>query len=79
MSTFIDMDRKRKMSDVDNIESEASEVTIIPQRDRAMLVIEDFLHQENSELKKSLKNLEMENEKLKDILRTDYNVNYIRK
>ena len=42
--------------------------TIIPQRERATSVIEDFLHQE-LRIKKSLKNLEMENEKLKNILK----------
>ena len=77
------MDFKRKLSEVDADAAEDVKMdmgaTIIPQRERATSVIEDFLHQENSELKKSFKNLEMENEKLKNILKTDYNVNYIRK
>ncbi|CAI5757183.1 unnamed protein product [Candida verbasci] len=48
----------------------------LERRNRALIMIEEFLKSENSELKKSLNQMQKENKVLKDVLKNDCQVNY---
>ncbi|KAG7662792.1 uncharacterized protein J8A68_003715 [[Candida] subhashii] len=48
----------------------------LERKNRALVVIEEFLQNENGELRKSLKEMQKENEALKNVLRNDFKVNY---
>ncbi|EMG49437.1 Homeobox leucine-zipper protein [Candida maltosa Xu316] len=57
-------------------EEEEQSVENLQRKNRAMSVIEDFIMAENSELKKTLSQVQQENEKLKKVLH-DNDINYI--
>ncbi|KAI5970905.1 hypothetical protein CANMA_000065 [Candida margitis] len=72
--------------DIDNIAEHAKEIEPetmeeLQRKNRALLMIEEFLQNENAELKKSFKEMEKENKALKNVLKNDFqsNFKYIRK
>ncbi|KAI5961452.1 uncharacterized protein KGF55_004075 [Candida pseudojiufengensis] len=67
--------------DINNIAKHAKEIdtnTIdeLTRQNRALIIIEEFLQNENNELKKSYKDLEKENLALKKVLKNDFQSNY---
>ncbi|RLV94785.1 hypothetical protein JA1_001595 [Spathaspora sp. JA1] len=48
----------------------------LERKNRALTVIEEFLQSENGQLRKSLREMQRENQELKNVLRNDFQVNY---
>lgn len=48
----------------------------LERKNRALVVIEEYLQNENGELRKTLKEIQKENEALKNVLKNDFKVNY---
>ncbi|WLF79312.1 hypothetical protein PVL30_003064 [Lodderomyces elongisporus] len=81
-----DLEALMEEHDIDNIATHASEletesVEELQAKNRALLVIEEFLQQENLELKKFNKEILKENQVLKNVLKNDFqsNFKYIKK
>ncbi|CAK9436827.1 uncharacterized protein LODBEIA_P13490 [Lodderomyces beijingensis] len=68
-------------ADIENIAEHAQNLhtaTIeeLERKNRALIVIEEFLQNENAELKKSFREMEKENQALKNVLKNDFHSNY---
>lgn len=81
-----DLEALMEEHDIDNIATHANEletesVEELQAKNRALLVIEEFLQQENLELKKFNKEILKENQVLKNVLKNDFqsNFKYIKK
>ncbi|EGW32537.1 uncharacterized protein SPAPADRAFT_61600 [Spathaspora passalidarum NRRL Y-27907] len=67
------------MADDEDMEDEGEKVLSVDdleRKNRALTVIEEFLQSENGQLRKSLREMQKENEELKNVLRKDFQVNY---
>ncbi|KAI3402941.1 hypothetical protein KGF56_004193 [Candida oxycetoniae] len=78
-----DVEELMKETDVDieNIASHANQLitnTIdeLERKNRALIIIDEFLQNENAELKKSYREIEKENQALKQVLKNDFQSNY---
>ncbi|KAI5954684.1 hypothetical protein KGF54_002460 [Candida jiufengensis] len=76
-----DIDLLMENHDIENIAEHAKNIdtnTIeeLTRQNRALIIIEEFLQNENLELKKSFKDLEKENQALKKVLKNDFQSNY---